>query len=259
MKRNLFCALLLTSFCLSPHFTFSQFSPPGLGRINTAGWFAVGAKQDLSTEKKITSTTYLGIGRTSNPSNYNPFERSTIYVINEEVANQFSKRWKYSGALSYRWQNRYKSTVPFELDTPSGRQELRIYGRLSYLTTLGIVHFSFTYRPEMRLFYNPDFTHFEESEEFRSRLSSKASLNINSSKTQKIITSIELLFAADKTEYWGTWSYRESRFCFYYSLTLPKQNVTLNMGYMNDLIGRQDAKDAHYLAMDILVTNLFGR
>lgn len=236
---------------------FAQFTPPGLGKVNTAEWFAIGLKQDLNKKETTTSTTYFGVGRTSNPENYNPGERAAIYVINEEIKHKFATHWEYAGALSYRWQNNYKATKPFEFDTPSARQEIRTYSKYSYLTTLDNLDFSFTLRPEFRFFFNPDFSIYNKKYQFRIRLRGKVKINLNKNKTQKIITTEEFLFAMNNTNYWEEFNYTDSRFTLYYSLKLPKQKTTLNVGYMNDIIGDSFSKVTHYFAIDVTLKNLF--
>lgn len=239
---------------------YAQFTPPGLGRVNSAMWFAAGVKQDLNAKKTVTSTTYLGLGTTSNPSNFNPFDHKAIYVINEEISHRFANHWQYSGAVSYRWQNMFSPTKPYEEADPSGRQEFRIYTRFSYLTSINKLDLTFTYRPELRFFYNPDFTAYKNKEQFRSRFSGKLNYNISPEHSKKIIFTTELLFATNKEVHWDTWKYNEARFSLYYSFALPSDDVILSFGYMNDLIGigKRYEIDANYLAIDIAFKNLFS-
>ena len=243
--------IFISSNCLA------QFSLPGLGKANTASWFAIGLEQNLDKNEMISSATYFGLGRVSDPDDYNLVKKQSIYVVNEEVSHRFHKNWKYAVALSYRWQNRYMDTPPYELDTPDARQELRIYGRFSYLNSLGKFDYSFSYRPEIRFFYNPDFSTATKNTQFRSRFRGKASFNLNPLKTQKIITTAELLFSTTKTDNWSKFEYQETRLCLYYSVAFPKQKITLNLGYMNNLLGKSSITDVHYLALDIAIKNPF--
>lgn len=59
---------------------FSQISPPGLGKAHTADWFALGIRQDLDTLdiKGWQSLSYVGMGRKSNPDNYDPHYKPAI-------------------------------------------------------------------------------------------------------------------------------------------------------------------------------------
>jgi len=256
MIRVFFSYLLVSIFLSNCH---AQFSPPGLGKTNTASWFAIGIKQNLDKNKTMNSTTYFGVGRISNPINYNALYKQSIYVLNEEVTHKFKKHWKYSIAISYRWQNKYKNNIPYGFDTPKARQELRFYSRFSYLNSIKRIDYSFSYRPEIRFFYNPDFTSATENTQFRSRFRGKATLNLNSLNTQKIITTAEFLFSTTKTNSWNKFEYKETRFCLYYSVIFPKQKTTFNIGYMNDLIGKTTITDVHYIAFDILIKNPFSK
>ncbi|UBM60611.1 DUF2490 domain-containing protein [Marinilongibacter aquaticus] len=245
---------------LSCLFAKAQITPPGLGEMHTASWAALGVKQKLNAKGNLTSTTYVGEGAISTPKDYNPFERASIYVLNEEIAHQFSKNWKYSGALSYRWQNEYKSSSPFEKDNPSGRQEIRLYARYSYLTGQNRTRFSFTYRPELRFFFNPDFSPNENRFQFRSRLGAKVSFALNEAQTQKLIVSSEFLLALNKSnEDWQKLKYNDTRFCLYYSVAVPKSKIVLDIGYMNDLIAKSPTTDVHYLAVDLIFKNPFSK
>ncbi|MBD8487331.1 DUF2490 domain-containing protein [Echinicola sp. CAU 1574] len=256
MKR----ILLLSLFALVAYEScFGQISPPGLGEVNSSEWFAIGAKQRLNQDKSWTSMTYLGVGRTSTPDDFNPLKRSGIYVINEEVTHHFKKHWKYALALSYRWQDMYQSAEPFEPDEPRARQEIRSYGRFSYLTTIKKMVFELTYRPEMRLFYNPDFSKYDKQAQFRSRFRSKISIPIDANQRKKLSLSTEVLFSTTKQESWDNIRYKESRFCFFYSVTVPERKITFDIGYMNNLLGKPIYKYSHYLAFDVVFNDPFGR
>lgn len=250
---SLFFGILFYSNC------FAQISPPGLGKANTAAWFAVGIKQRLNRKETLESVSFAGLGSISNPNNSNPFQKQSIYVINEEITHNFKPHWKYSVAASYRWQNKYQSSPPYELDSPKARQEIRFYSRFTYLKTFKKIMYSLTYRPEIRFFYNPDFKLAEETTEFRSRLKGKIAFNINALKTQKISTSAEVLLATSKTEQWSAFKYKESRFSLYYSVTIPKQKITFNMGYMNNVLGKNFSKCVHYIAFDVVFKNPFQK
>lgn len=96
----------------------AQISPPGLGLANSASWFAVGVRQELDTLKAWQSVTYIGIGRKSNPDNYNPLAKPAILVMNQEFYHQFHHHWQYSFALSYRRQDEYEKLSPYEHESP---------------------------------------------------------------------------------------------------------------------------------------------
>lgn len=253
--NKLFLSILLVS--LFSVKSIAQFSPPGMGDVNTASWLAFGVKQNLNSKKTTNSATFFGIGSSSGSEKYNPIHRKEIYVINQEITHRFKKNWEYSGAVSYRYQNKYSSEKPYHLDDPKFRQELRFYTKLSYLNTYNSVAYSFTFRPEMRFFYNPDFKTASKKMQFRTRFRTKIALDLNATQTKKIIATAEILLASTKKENWEDWNYTESRFCLYYSISNPQHKVTFNIGYMNDLAKLPVKNDAHYLALDISVNDLF--
>lgn len=237
----------------------AQFSPPGLGETNIASWLAIGIQQNLNKKETIKSATHFGTGRISNPDNYNPIYKQSIYVLNEEITNRFKENWSYSFAVSYRWQNRYKSYSPYELDLPKTRQELRFYGRFAYMDTIKKMNYSVSYRPELRFFYNPDLSSPTSSSQLRSRLRGKIDFNINSSKTHKIVTTAEFFFSTTKSNSWSKFEYQETRLCLYYSISFPKQKIELNLGYMNNILGKTSIQSANYLAFDVLIKNPFEK
>ncbi|MEP5254583.1 MAG: DUF2490 domain-containing protein [Winogradskyella arenosi] len=256
MVRIILTPLLVISFIFKG---FAQFSPPGLGEAHTASWFALGLKQPLNKSGTLSSKTYLGLGRISTPDRYNGFEKPAIYVFNEEVTHRFHKNWSYAGAISYRWQYQYNSTPPYAQSSPDARQELRAYSRFSYHNSVGKFNYGLSFRPELRFFYNPDFSPYSKNTQFRSRLRAKASFFLNSSKTQQFITTAEVLYATTKTDQWSTFKYQDTRFCFYYSVALSQPKLVLNVGYMTDLIGTTSLTDVHYIAFDMLLINPFKR
>lgn len=250
-----FLLFLGISFCYFPS-SLAQYTPPGLGEVHTAEWFALGIKEDINTSKKINSTTFLGVGRSSSPDNYTPFNRAAIYVFNQEVSFTAHKHWQYAGALSYRWQNRYTKETPYTLDNPSGRQEIRVYGKYAYKTAWQFVDISFTLRPELRLFFNPDFSAYASPKSYRMRFSNKFKFHLNRYKTKNIQLKTELLGTVFN-ENAPLFTYTETRFSLYYSTQLYHNSAIFNIGYMNDLINGPHITDAHYIALDVTFKNLF--
>lgn len=255
MRRFFLIFSLVSIYCFNG---LAQFTPPGLGKAKTASWFAIGVKQKLNEKGTISSATHLGLGRISDPDNYNLFQKQSIYVLNEEISHRFKEHWAYSIALSYRWQNRYKGTEPYELDDPNARQEIRAYGRLSYLVTFKKMDFAIDFRPEYRRFYDPDFSSATENTQFRSRFRGKMTIGLNSTRTDKLITTTEFLFSTTKTGSWSAFKYKETRLCLYYSHTIPKLKTMFNLGYMNNILGTSSITGVHYLAFDIAIKNIFG-
>ncbi len=240
----------------------AQISPPGLGKANTADWFAFGIRQELDTieSKGWQSMSYIGLGRKSNPDNYDPLFKRTIFVINQEFYHQFHSRWQYSVALSYRRQDEYLNNPPYEHSNPGLKQEFRFYGRFSYILKTARIKFVPTLRQEFRKFYTPGFKNLTENYQFRSRFRLQLTVNFDSKKTRRLIVSSEQLFSISKETPPNTWTgfnYRESRFSLYYSLLPKTLPFIFSIGYMNNLVGLTKTYDVHYLAFDIVIENPF--
>ena len=251
IKQNLliFCCLFIYNT------SFAQISPPGLGKAKTASWLAVGLKRNLDSLKKKSALTYVGLGTISDPQgNSNPFQKQAILVLNHERYNHFAKHWQYSYALSYRRQNSFESDAPYAKD--GLEQEFRLYGRISYLLKQGDWKWTNTWRQEFRKFLDADFHKAEENLQFRSRLKSQLSYDLGSAG-QKLTLSAEALLASslmnDPNPYWKPLKFKESRFAFYYSRNIPKIPISMDLGYMNDLIITDHSPvDVHYIALDLI-------
>ncbi|MDB5257998.1 MAG: hypothetical protein JWM14_2693 [Chitinophagaceae bacterium] len=237
----------------------AQISPPGLGDANTASWLAIGLRQRLDSANHKQYVAYAGMGRISNPDDYNPIEKTSIFVLNQEFYNQFHKHWQYSVALSYRRQNEYESTTPYEKEKVPLKQEFRIYSRYSFIWKTSRLKWVTTYRQEFRKFYTNDFKDWEETYQLRSRTRTQLTVTLDKYKVHNIVASAEALFSLSKEEsQWGSFAYRESRFCLYYSYAPVTSPLVFSLGYMNNLIGSSSLIDAHYIALDIIWTDPFG-
>jgi hypothetical protein len=241
---------------------FSQISPPGLGKAHDADWFAFGIRQELDTieGKGWQSISYVGLGRKSNPDNYNPFYKSAILVINQEFYHQFHKTWQYSLALSYRRQDEYLDSNPYEHDNPKLKQEFRLYGRFSYIFSTSRIKLVPIFRQEFRKFYSPNFQNINENFQFRTRLRLQLKVNLDNTKQHRLIASSEQLFSISKentSDTWTDFNYRESRFSLYYSYSPKTFPFIFSIGYMNNLVGQKNPYDVHYLAFDIVIENPF--
>jgi hypothetical protein len=259
MKKRLTSTLL---FCLFSSTVFSQISPPGLGKTQTADWFAIGVRQELDTikGKGWQSMSYIGVGRKSNPDNYNPFYKPGILILNQEFYNQFHENWQYSLALSYRRQDEYLDDPPYEHEDPKLKQEFRVYSRLSYIFSASRLKLVSTFRQEFRKFYSPDFKNIDENYQIRSRFRLQLTVDLDTDKQHRLIASSEQLFSLSKNKSPGSWTdfnYRESRFSFYYSYSPKKSPLIFSLGYMNNLVGQNSPYDAHYAAFDIVLKNPF--
>jgi hypothetical protein len=203
------------------------------------------------------------MGRISNLDNYNPYQKPSILVLNQEFYNQFHSNWQYSLALSYRIQKEYSIE-----ESPAGastgiKKELRLYARYSYIRKNARFKSVNTFRQEFRKFFDKDFNHSEENFQLRSRLRSQVTCTLDKNKTHHIVLSGEALFSISNDNEpesgWGDFNYRESRFCLYYSLSAKSYSMTFNLGYMNNLLGNTSITDVHYLAFDIIWENPYHK
>lgn len=251
---------ILLTFLIFSHIVLGQITPPGTGKANTANWLALGLRQELDTVpgNEWQSMTYVGFGQKSNPDNNNPFYKPAIFILNQEFYHRFHKAWQYSVALSYRRQDEYLDISPYKHATPKIEQEFRAYGRFSYLLKSSRIEFIPTFRQDLRKFYAPDFDKTSEDFQFRSRFRLQFVFHLNKNKTQKLVANSEQLFSISKmttANQWTNFGYRESRFSFYYSLSPKALPLTLNIGYMNNLVGSKTVFDVHHFAFDIIVKN----
>lgn len=240
---------------------FGQISPPGLGEAETASWFAFAIRQNLDSLKQKQSVSYFGVGRISDPDNFNPYYKPAIIVLNQEFYHQFARHWQYSFAFSYRRQHEYEDYPPYKEEDPAVKQEFRLYGRLSYLLKGSRYKLVATYRQELRMFYAPHFIPSDEHIQLRSRFRVQGALALNEKKTHQLVASAEALFSISRKRdiagQWTRFGYHESRFCFYYSFAPPHQPFIFDIGYMNNLLGNEIAHSVHYIALDAIWENPF--
>ena len=253
MRVYVLCFWFSCFYCV---FAQAQLSPPGLGESKTAFWSAVGVKQKLS--EKNSTTTYVGTGMISGMEESNPFNAPSILVVNEEFYHKLNPKWKYSVALSYRRQNEYEDAA----DVPAFiQQEVRLYARLSHTENYGSIKWTTTLRQEVRKFYDEHFGRVEDDLQLRTRFKTQLYIPLDNEAHNNLIGSAEALFsiANDNREGWGDMKYKESRFSLYYSYSPNRLPVTLDVGYMNDLIGYgHDVTDVSYLAFDIIINDPFS-
>jgi hypothetical protein len=256
--KNFF--VLLTFLVVFVRQSFAQISPPGEGKARTADWFALGIRQKLDTTegRGWQSMSYIGLGRKSNPDNYNPFFKHEIFVMNQEFYHQLPNAWQYSFALSYRRQDEYSDRPPYEHEYPGLIQEFRLYGRLSYTFYHSRFKLTPTFRQEVRNFYTVNFENTDEIVQMRSRVRLQLTAGLDRDNIHRLMASSEQLFAVSKEQapaHWTAFNYRESRFSLYYSYS-PK-TITFSVGYMNNLVGAKKPYDVHYIALDIVIENPF--
>ena len=235
--------LLFFDFNLS-----AQISAPGLGNAKTASWFATGFKQKMNENWE--SMTYFGMGRTSENA-LDFIGKPAILVLNQEFYHQLKNNLQYSFALSLRDQKVQNSENRKTID----QQEIRLYGRLSYAFKGEKFKITPTFRQEFRKFFAPKSLEDAESFAFRSRFRLQLSIDLNQDASKKLILSSEQLFSTEKgavSKEWSDMQYHESRFLAYYSVTPKNSSVTFDIGYMNNLVGRNHPYDVSYLALDIV-------
>ncbi len=260
LKTPLFAYCILSVLAFNT--CLAQINPPGLGKTNLASWFAIGIRQELDTieGKGWQSMSYIGAARKSTPDNHNLFMQPAILIVNQEFHHQFHHNWQYSIAASYRRQQEYLKTAPYELDSPKLKQEFRIYSRLSYIFKVSRIKITPTIRQEIRKFCSSDFKPVSEDWQFRSRIRIQLSINLDARKIHRLIASSEQLFSISKKskpKQWTDFNYRESRFSIYYSFSPQNLPLIFNFGYMNNLVGNKNPYCGHYLAFDVIVENPF--
>ncbi|MCZ2443877.1 MAG: DUF2490 domain-containing protein [Flavobacteriales bacterium] len=247
--------------CFTP-FSYCQIIPPGVGKANLTSWFAIGLRQELDTlkNKGWQSVTYIGFGRKSNPNNYDLFYKSSIWIVNQEFYYQFHKNWLSSLAISYRRQEEYDNNAPYQQDDPRFKQEFRFYSRFTFQTQIRFVKVSTTVRQEIRTFLRPDFRLFNEALQFRTRFRLQLSFDLTKKKNHKLIFGSEQLFSIsmeNASSIWSDFNYRDSRFTLYYSYVPSQLPFSINIGYMNHLVGSNNIYTVHCLAFDITLKDLF--
>lgn len=242
--------------------SFSQISPPGLGTANTASWYALGLRQYMDTTQRWQSVSYIGLGRKSSPDNFSPVSKNGILVFNQEFYHQFHKNYQYSLAVSYRRQDEYSDLSPYDYKANRIKQEFRVYGRFAYSYKINRFKISPIIRQEFRKFYAADFSNVSENFQLRTRTRLQLTMNLDRKNLKKLILNAESLFTVSKennSEKWTGLHYSESRFSFYYSMSLQKIPLTVSIGYMNNLIGIKSPHSVHYFAVDIVFENLFKK
>ncbi len=260
--RHLFWIVYLLPSLLLYHESKAQISPPGMGKAHTAEWVALGLRQKLNSTGTWQSMSYVGVGRKSNPDNYNPVLKPAIVVFNQEFFHQFHSKWQYSLALSYRRQDEYSNKPPFEHSLPGIKQEFRGYGRVSRTFKKNRFSFIPTYRQEFRKFYAPDFANSSENYQFRSRFRLQMAIQLDPRKIHRLIAGSEQLFSISKKNtpnVWSHFAYQESRFSLYYALAPEASPFVFSLGYMYNPVAHSSPHSVQYLAFDVVVQNPFRR
>lgn len=230
-----------------------------MGDSKLGYWNAVAIKQTLDTLDQKQLVLYTGFGRKSNPDDFNPFKKQGIFILNAEFYHHFSKSFQYSLAASYRLQNEYAGTSPYAALTPSYRQEYRLYGRFSHLFEWQRIKLVNTFRAESRFFLQPDFAWWTEDFQLRLRYRLQFSYAFGKNQTNRFVISAEPLFANSHQHAlttWGGFSYRESRFCFFWGHTFKNAPFTVHIGYM---LNQLTDKFVSYGSVDLIWNNPFKK
>lgn len=247
-KTNLYVVVLLL---LGYTTSMAQITPPGLGENENANlWVAIGFQKKLDSPGRVTSLSYLGIGRESSRADYNILKRQGIIVLNEEIGWKFHKSWKLAQGLSYRRQNEYEERPPYESEEPGYKNEIRLYNKLTHYRKLGMTTLAFTARQECRWFYAPGGHPTNEIFQLRTRVKMQGIIPVSKARTQFVTLGVEPLFSSSRFENKAGMqplSYHETRFSCFYSFT-PLPHMVCSIGYMNDLVHR----DIHYLSFDVV-------
>lgn len=235
-----------------------------MGKAHTAGWLAIGFRQDIDTvpDKGWQSVTYLGMGRISQPDDYDPYRKPSIFVINQEFYHQLPKNWQHSIALSYRRQHEYQDEFPFAHEHPEIRHELRAYSRLFYTLKSSRIKFTPAFRQEFRKYFSSATDKPAENFQLRSRFKLQLSVYLDKQKRHRLTAGSEQLFSVSKEENpdrWTAFEYKESRFSLYYSFAPEKLPLIFSTGYMYNIVGTKSSYDVHYFAFDIVIENPFKK
>jgi hypothetical protein len=260
-KAVIFWSIFITFMSANP--VNAQIAPPGLNNTNVAAWFAVGLKQKLDSAGKIQSMAFVGWERIGNPTYNNPFQKTGIFMISEEVSYRFLKNWQSALGVLYMRQNFYKTSPPFDNLDPYVRQEFRVYGKFTHVYSTNKLNFTTQITPEYRKFYGPNFNHWRESVQLRTRLKFQLQVNLTKTKQHRLTLSTELFFSASKlispVKKWKSMDYKETYFYLAYTFAPKKTPFLFSLGYMNDLIGKQKAYSIHYIGLDVIWMNPFHK
>lgn len=227
-------------------------------------WGAVGLNQQLA--RKWSLLAYVGGSRDSNPNNGSFLHRQAILVVGQETSFQFNHHWQLALGTSLRYQNFYEGNFPYDEDDPGVRTEIRHYLRLFYRYQINKISFTYSFRPEYRMYYDPDWNRWTPTPlELRFRLKGQASIPLNESKSTQLVLANELLSITDhkvlaNENYWSTFQLSEDRFTSYIRHTFKKPSLIFDVGYMNQII--LTTSKPYYIghvAFDFIFVNPFGK
>lgn len=93
------------------------------------------------------------------------------------------------------------------------------------------------------------------------RIRLQCAITLDENKVHRLSASAEALFSTTQSTtpfiHWSTFSYKETRICFYYSVQPKNSSLIYSIGYMNNLIGQTNITSVSYIAMDVIWENPF--
>lgn len=266
MQFNFKCAMFFVVLLFSVLFgssLYAQISPPGMDDTNAVLWGAAAVSQQIGKSWMVSA--YAGIARESDPDNWSLLRKQAIFVINQQTRYLLSKKWQLAFCSSLRKQKIYLDTEPYSVDDPSLRNELRYYLRLYYRTNTGRFNLTYSFRPELRNFYDNKWNHWHSSpEELRIRFKVQATLPLNKERSNQMILANEWLSATDEKRnnngelHWSSYVFTEDRLSMYWRHVFGT-HLIFDLGLMHQL----KFADGHVqyikqLAFDFIYQNPFG-
>lgn len=241
----------------------AQISPPGLSDTRLAAWMAIGVDQSFGKDKSWQSISYVGYGFMSHPApGYRFFEKPSMYILNEEVKKKLSDHFSITGALSYRGQYLYNKTSPYHKAIQDLKKEFRMYSKLTYGWKTGKTKWNMDFRPEFRKFFLSGFQSDDPRNALRARFKLKSTIPMSPGENHFLILSAESLFQNERTKpdnnaKWTGFFYDDSRFCVYYRYVPQGLPFFAEIGYMNNLAGKDPTYSMHHIGLDIVFKDIF--
>lgn len=253
---RLICFFFLLTGGESP--CISQLTPPGFDHTRLVSWEAVGLSQDLDSLDDKQVRVYTGLGRESQPDDLNLYEKPGIWVLEGQYREKITPRLAVTTGLSYRLQHRYSGTIPYQHELPGRVNEIRFYGILTVSENWKHLSVGITMKQEARTFVVPAPYHPNPAFQLRTRLKTKLQVPVWKHRDHRVIFSQEVLFPVSfQNGNWEHLHYSDLRLSLYYSVTLKKLPLLVEVGYMNELRGLKNKEDISFFAMDLVWINPF--
>lgn len=222
-------------------------------------WNAVGFDQQIG---RFTLHSVLGYSRNSGLNSYNPFRQPGIFTVRQEADYRISK--KFSTSLGLMYSERF-----YEDDThPDYINEIRLYPRITHHFRAGRLRFSQYLRTDFRWFFRPHFYDWHKPMEIRTRYRMKMNVPLDKKERNSLVVMTELLAAtdeekeADGRKVFGKFLFTENRTSVYYRHHIPKPDMYLDFGIMNQTWRDGQSNVFRYtfiLQTDVIFVNLFGK